>query len=347
MSDIRAAFEQAYNEAEAREEKENAGNTPAPPAPSEPAPPAEAPSADENPPPSETPSPTDKPPTDKAPAPSDAKPTPTEKPSEIDKPPASWTPAAREVWGQVPKEAREYILQRDQKVTDALKASADARRAVNELNQILAPHQQRLMNSGVNSPLKMIGNMLDAEHRLSAGDAHTRAATIANLITGYGVDINVLDEILAKQGRQPAAGAPPLPDIERIIEQRLAPVNQFLQSQQQAQQAQLETTINKFSENAEFLEDVRLDMADILDLAAARGQVVSLEEAYQKACAWHPEVSKIIEARNKQAQLMGTQNDLQRKKQAAASISGLQRGAPPAQAATLRDQIAAAWDGEG
>ena len=261
--------------------------------------------------------------------------------------PASWSPATREIWGKLPAEARAQVLKREKEVNEVIIQNAPARQAFNELNQVLAPHRERMMASGIENPIQMLGTMLDAERRLSSGDSQTRAATIANLIKGYNVDIQVLDGLLA--GQQTAPG--PHADIERLIEQRLAPVNQLLQQQQYAarqqeisQQHAVTEAVNSFSAQAEFIQDVRLGMADLLDLAAARGQPMTLEDAYKKACIIHPEVSKVLADRERQAQIMGTQTALQNKKNAAVSITGVQRGGTVANATALRDQIAAAWD---
>ncbi len=339
-TEIREAFEAAFAEAE-----ENQINTPEP-APAPEAPPPEAPALEGKPEATESAPPEAVKTTPSEPAPGDGVKTPPAA-DKTEKAPASWSATAREKWGQLPPEARQEVMKRERQVNEVLQQSATARHALQELTSVLAPHRERMQANGVENPLQMIGTMLDAERRLSSGDPQTRAATIANLIKGYGVDIGVLDSLLAGENIAPS----PAHDIERIIEQRLAPVNQFLQQQQAwtqqqqyQQQQQIAQTVNEFSTQAEFIEDVRLDMADLLDMAAARGQAMTLEQAYHKACAIHPEVSKVIAERQRQQSLMGTQNALSHKKNAAVSITGTQRGLPSNTAHSLRDQIAAAWD---
>jgi hypothetical protein len=266
-----------------------------------------------------------------------------------DKAPASWSPSAREAWGKLPKEAQAQIIKREKEVSDVLAQGSAARQVTHELNTLLAPHKERMIASGVQNPMQMIGNMLDAERRLSQGDQHARASTIANLIKGYGVDINVLDSLLAAEPAQQN----PNSEIERMIEQRMAPVTQLLQQQQYyAQQQKMHgeqqavQAVTQFGSQAEFINDVRMDMADLLDMAASRGQVLSLEDAYKKACAIHPEVSKVMSERERQQQIMGTQNTLSHKRNAAVSITGNQRGGTVQAANNLRDQIAQAWDNQ-
>ena len=138
-----------------------------------------------------------------------------------------------------------------------------------------------------------------------------------------------------------------------MIDQKMAPFNQYIAQQQQAQQQyqyqqqqQAHSTVAQFGQNAEFLNDVRMDMADLIDMATARGQTMTIEEAYQKACAIHPEVSKIIKQREEQARIMGTQNLTQQKQNAAsASLTGKQSGdGAPNGEMSLYDTIKAAWD---
>ena len=58
----------------------------------------------------------------------------------------------------------------------------------------------------------------------------------------------------------------------------------------------------------EFYNDVRSDMADLLDMAANRGRQMSMQDAYNTACAAHPQISKVMAGRQ-------AQQSVQQKKQ--------------------------------
>jgi hypothetical protein len=58
-----------------------------------------------------------------------------------------------------------------------------------------------------------------------------------------------------------------------------------------------------------------MDMADLMDMAAKRGQAMSMEQAYEKAVLMHPQISQIISARS-------SQGSMQNKRRAASSVSG-------------------------
>ena len=265
------------------------------------------------------------------------------------KAPASWSAKARESWKTLPSEAKAEIDKREREVNQVLQQSASARKGMAQLQQTLAPHAQRLINSGVENPMQAIGTLLATEGRLRQGSSHEKATTIANLIKQYGVDIETLDGVLSGQGVAPQGRVNA--DIDAILNEKLAPFQQYMTEQQKWQQAQLNRSkqeasqsVAQFSQNAEFINDVRNDMADLMDLAAARGREMSLEEAYNRACMAHPEVSQILEQRKAQQAMMGTSEAAKAKKRAAVSITGQQGGQTTRGADSLRAQIAQAWE---
>jgi len=132
----------------------------------------------------------------------------------------------------------------------------------------------------------------------------------------------------------------------------MAPMTQFMQTIEQAQQAkigegrqQANSAVMEFSKTAEFLPDVREDMADIIDLAAKRGVNLSMQQAYDRACAAHPEIANVMSERKRAEAITGGQQVLASKRNAASSISGRKTGqGGGGSALSMRDSIAAAFD---
>ena len=346
MDELREEMEKAFDQAEAEIEKEiEATSTPEEPpqeaAPEEAAPPPQE--AQVNEPPQEQ-APQEQPRAEEQPT--EAAPQAQEAPTSS-KPPASWTAGARETWGNIPAEAQKEVLKREKEVTQVLQQSAAARRAVQELNSVLSPHSQRLMAAGVESPIQMIGTLLATEGQLRGGTQMDKANILAQLINNYGVDVQTLDAVLSNSPTPPEANNQ---NLDSLLNEKLAPYQQFMQQQQQAMQQQAiqsqqnaQASVNDFATNAEFINDVRLDMADLMDMAANRGQEMSLQDAYNKACAMNPQISKILADRERQNQMMGQSQAAQAKKNAAVSISGQQGGQTVKSATSLHDQIAQAW----
>ena len=265
-----------------------------------------------------------------------------------DKVPASWSLTAKQAWDKVPEPARKEILKREHEVSTVLNQSAQARRAAETLNRTLEPYKQGLIAAGVENPFNAIDTLLRTEAVLRGGTSVEKGNMIARLIQQYSVDIPTLDSVLS--GSQPSQETD---KFEKMLNEKLAPVNSFLAQQHNfAQQQQYEMqnnaaqSIQQFSQEAEFLAEVRNDMADLLDMAANRNQELTLQQAYDKACALHPEVSKIMAQRAKEQQIMGNQQDIQRKKTAAASINGKQGGDGGQADVSLRGMLSDAWDSQ-
>lgn len=266
------------------------------------------------------------------------------------KPPVSWKPAVREKWSTLPPDVQAEISRRETEIQRGLSQAANARKFTEEFFRVVNPYET-LIRAQNSTPLAAVSNLMNTAARLSLGTPAQKAQVIAEIIQNYAVDIQTLDSVLAGQA-VPDEGA----KISQLIQQQLAPVQQFMQQigqaraqRQQRMTAQIDSEIEQFASEADFFEDVRLDMADILDMAAKRGQEMSLDEAYARAVALNPDIAKIVSQRMAARQQQGTsQEAVQRARLAASSV----RGSPPAAGAkgtpdSIRGALEAAWDQSG
>ena len=261
------------------------------------------------------------------------------------KPPVSWNAEAREAWKDIPKAARDYIAQREQQVAVGMQKNAEGAQRAAAMDRTLQPYSQYLaMNGG---PGETIKNLLATGANLQMGSPVQKAHQIANLIKQFGVDIGTLDNILV--GQPPPKEHQQDDTVQRAVQQAVAPYQQMLQEFQQGRQQQAEqfngqvrTELQQFQSNAanEFYADVKMDMADILDMAANRGQQMDLATAYDRACKLHPSISKILDTRNA-AQIAA------RKREASVSIHGNRGGDGSVQPDSMRAAIEEAWAGQG
>lgn len=266
-----------------------------------------------------------------------------EKAPKIDKAPASWSPKAREAWGKVPEAARAQVAKREAEVNQVLQNSSQARKAMGQFNETLAPYKDGLMAAGHADPFSAINNILGNERTLRAGNAQEKAVKVAQLCKQYGVDINMLDSALAGEDIPQQAQQQPM--LDPRVDQMLAQQAQQQQYVQQQRQQQANGAVAEFSQSAEFLPDVRLDMADMMDAAAKRGQAMDMEKAYNLACAAHPEISGILAERKQQESILGGTNALEAKRTAAgASLTGRQSGTGGVNGnMSLRETLEAQW----
>jgi len=117
--------------------------------------------------------------------------------------------------------------------------------------------------------------------------------------------------------------------IDQVLNQRLAPVQQMLtqfqqmQNHQQSQIAmQAQSEVENFLTRAEFGNDVREDMADLMEAAQRRGQTLTLADAYKKACMMNDSVRSVLVQRQKAQQGQAHTQAAQRARSAAVSVSG-------------------------
>jgi hypothetical protein len=279
-----------------------------------------------------------------------------EKPSKetlkLEKAPLSWKPEVREKFAKLSPEIKAEILRRETEIARAQNEAGASRKFQQEFSQTIRPFEALIAGSGVN-PLQAVKNLMTTAASLQTGTPAQRANTVANIIKAYGVDIATLDSILA--GRQPKPGAAPLDDIQRMIDQRLAPVQQYMSRAQQQEQARQQVltaessqTIEQFANDPknEYYEDVREDMADLLELAAQRGREMTLQEAYNRATLAHPTISKLVERKQRTEQLRAGQSAVERARKAASSATpgtpalGGSRSTPK----NRRDALNKAWD---
>jgi len=235
------------------------------------------------------------------------------------KAPQSWRPAAREKWSALPKEAQEEVLKRDHETQAALHESAEARKLQADFNRVVSPYEAFIRSAG-SEPLKTVQNMLNTAVMLRTAPPQVKAKEAAALIRQYNIPVDMIAAFLdgqpVQQGhaaQQAAFRDPRLDELISVIEQ-----DQKTRSEGIISQAMEET--KAFAGDHEYFEDVREDMADIMEVSAKRKIVLTREQAYDRACAMHPEISGILAQRKAAEQAATSQGATQRAKQAASSV---------------------------
>ena len=230
-----------------------------------------------------------------------------EEPAEKEKkvpPPRSWKPFAREKWDSAPPEIKQEAIRREKEITQALQESSEARQSYQKLREIWSPHESRFRAMGASDPIQAFNFLAQSEAVLALGSQAQKAQAIANFVKTYGVDVRELDNALAQalgisQGTNgPVASSSPIGGPVR--DPRLdALLGQIEQAKAQRDQQVSSAALDEIAavENEEFFEDVRMDMADILDARANRGLHTTAEEAYNLAIRLNPDVARIIEQR--------------------------------------------------
>jgi hypothetical protein len=211
-----------------------------------------------------------------------------EKPAKVDddKPPVGLSATAREAWKETPKAIKDELAKRERDYAKGLQKNAESAKRAEYMDTVLSGHARYLQSSG--QPVgAVLNNLLSVASTLQFAPQEQRAAAIAGLIRDFGVDIETLDNVLVSRpapARQEAPQGLTAEQVMQIMEQRES-------------QSRVSQTLEQFANTHEFYADVRGDMADLLDLAAKRGQEMTLDEAYKKACAMNDEIVSVTSQR--------------------------------------------------
>jgi hypothetical protein len=203
---------------------------------------------------------------------------------------------------------------------------------------------------GTTDPIHAVRNLMQTAAVLRLGTPVQKADLVARLINVYGVDIKTLDTMLSNPSDPQIQQQT---EVQKLLQQELAPFKEFMnqqqmgrQTQQQQVQRQAQEAVEKFAQQAEFLDDPEIanTMADLLEVAAKRNRTLSMQDAYDQAVQLHPEISKVVAQRKAAA----ASNDIAvaRAKEASSSVKGSpMSGAPPdAGDGSIRSDLLRAMD---
>lgn len=224
----------------------------------------------------------------------------------LDRPPQSWKAEAKKSWGTLPLEARQEIQRREADTQGVLRENATSKQFISQMEQIVNPHLGWMQASGV-KPMDAINNMLAAENIARSGTSEQKVSLAVQYLIDYGIDLAQLDTALSKRLNNPQAHQAVVQQdaqqdaMMRMMQQELAPMRNFLAGQQQAEQQALHNEVDAFASTHEFIEDLRVDMAVILDAAAAQNRSMGLEQAYNIAMAGRPDIAQAASMRSRQA----------------------------------------------
>jgi hypothetical protein len=269
---------------------------------------------------------------EKAPNDADKKPAPTaEEVAEqkrlhrIDRAPQSWKKEAKGEWANLPLHIRQEVHKREAEITRALNQSAPDRQLAEQFKQTVTPYMARIQANGVN-PLQAVEGLLKADYILASAPKLDRAKYMADLIKQYDVDVVALDAALV--GQAPPQSQQSGPDINAIVQQQLqqalAPIIQREQQQMQRKQQEMAQTIEDMAYDPKYpyFDEVRQDMADIMEISYRRGVAVTLDEAYNKAVRMSNDLNAQIERQATMSNANQQHQQALRAKAAASSVTG-------------------------
>jgi hypothetical protein len=269
--------------------------------------------------------------------------------AKFEPPPRGVPVELRSNWTALTPEWRQHIADAHTKLATVEEQYRPSVEFASNFMRSIAPYQQAIQMETGGNPLQAVVGLMDTASRLRFGTPSEKAGLIAHLVKTYGVDIDGLDQALvgiapaAPQGFDPSM-------VQQAVQQQLAPLMQAAQARrtqsEQQTRAAVKTELDAFVADPknDFFEDVRDIMADLTEVADKHGQPLSLADAYQRACLLHPDVSKVMLARQQGQSAQSLTQAAVRAKAAAVSVKGAAPvGSPdPTEPTSVRAAIEAA-----
>jgi hypothetical protein len=269
----------------------------------------------------------------------------------IDRAPQSWKKEAKGEWNNLPLHIRQEVHKREAEITRVLNQTAPDRQLAEQFKTAISPYMAMIQSRGVN-PIQATEFLMRADYTLSTAPKAERAKFMADLIKQYDIDVVALDAALV--GQAPQQSQQGGPDINAIVQQQLqqalAPIMQERQQQTQRQQQEVVQTVEDMAYDPKYpyFDEVRQDMADIMELSYKRGVAMSLDEAYTRATRMNPST---FEQMGKQVAISSANQQHQQAQRALKAASSV-TGAPAAGGAhgnigdgSIRGALEAAFNG--
>tara|TARA_R110000803_G_scaffold143108_1_gene209231 strand:+ start:329 stop:1333 length:1005 start_codon:yes stop_codon:yes gene_type:complete len=258
--------------------------------------------------------------------------------------PASWSPTARESWASIPEDVRSEISKRELQVQNSFNETTQARQLSTQFQQLTQPYESVFRAQGTDT-LTGINNALQMTAQLQMGTPEQKAQVATDIIKHFGIDIRALDDKLAGVATPAQEVSPQVAEMQ----QQLNNMNNYIQQQQYGQQQQVQQkqhVVNqetqKFIAETPFGNDLRMVMADFMDIAAKQGTSIDLKTAYDRALATRPDIQQILQQRNSSTQ---GANALQQANRAASSVPQSHVGGGVKQAPdSMRGALEDAWN---
>ena len=190
------------------------------------------------------------------------------------KPPSSWKREYHEPWQAVDPKLREYIWQRDEETRSGVEPLLSKAKFAEEMQQVMQPYENTIRGLGI-QPAQAVQSLMQADHILRTSPPEQKRAYIAQLAQQYGITLDGSEYY-------PPAGGPVDPmiyNLQNELNSVRGEIVGYKQQQEEAQNQTLLAEINNFAQKAEYFEDAKPTMIQLLQ----SGVATTLEDAYEKS----------------------------------------------------------------
>jgi hypothetical protein len=192
------------------------------------------------------------------------------------RPPASWRREFHDIWQKADPKLQEYAWKREEEMRAGVENIFGKAQFADAMQQAIEPYMQTIQGLGI-TPDKAVAALMQADHMLRNSDQQTKMQYFTQLAASYGINLGAAQPQQGQQGQR--AVDPLVWQLQNELNKVRGEVMGWKQQQEMAENQTLLNEINSFSARAEYFEEVRPTMIQLLQSGVAQ----SLEEAYNKA----------------------------------------------------------------
>jgi len=194
--------------------------------------------------------------------------------------PGTWKTEKHAVWAAMSPEAKEYAWHREEQTRVGIEPLRSKAEFADRMQQAIAPYEQIIRGLGV-EPVQAVQALMQADHTLRTAPYEQKRAYLAQLAAGYGIDLTGVEQYSTNAPVDPMVFT-----LQNELANIRGEVLGWKQQQEQAQSAVLASEINSFAAKAEFFEDAKPAMIQLLQ----SGLATTLDDAYDKATRLDPDL---------------------------------------------------------
>lgn len=194
---------------------------------------------------------------------------PPAEPPVWERPPASWKKDYHEAWTTADPKLKEYAWKREEEMRAGVQPLLSKAQFADQMQQAIEPYMNNIRGLGIEAP-QAVKALMEADNVLRHGSPQQKQAYFAQLAQQYGIN-------MGETQFQPTD--PNFYAIQNELAQVRGEVLNWKQQQETAQNQALLQEINQFQAKAEYFEEARPTMIQLLNSGVAQ----DLDDAYQKA----------------------------------------------------------------
>jgi hypothetical protein len=194
---------------------------------------------------------------------------PSAEPPVWERPPASWKKDYHEAWTTADPKLKEYAWKREEEMRAGVQPLLTKAQYADQMQQAIEPYMNNIRGLGIEAP-QAVKALMEADNVLRHGSPQQKQAYFAQLAQQYGINMGDVQI-------QPTD--PNFYAIQNELAQVRGEVLNWKQQQENAQNEALLSEINQFQSKAEYFEEARPTMIQLLNSGVAK----DLDDAYQKA----------------------------------------------------------------